>query len=199
MGANESRNSIPRRDVLATIAGATILTGASKTGLAQDNNESSAENESSNGGGNETASDVGGGAEEVITGPGGDLVFEPDSLEIAPGTTVRWVWDSDNHNVAPTEQPEESEWEGYTDIENTGFEYEYTFEVEGDYHYVCEPHVSAGMEGDITVDPSAAQGGGGGGPAQTVPDAAWTLIIATVSGMIAVLSLTYAFVRYGVR
>lgn len=196
MEGGKSTQTITRRNVLTTIAGATIITSTGGTGLAQETNESDNGNESGDGGGNETASDGGGGTEEVITGPGGDLVFDPDDLTISPGTTVLWVWESDNHNVAPTEQPEEAGWEGHTPIEGAGFEYEHTFEVEGQYHYICEPHVSAGMEGDISVDPNAGQGGGGG-PAQTVPESAFTLLVATISGLVAVLSLTYGFLRFG--
>jgi len=100
-------------------------------------------------GGNQTA---GGDTVEVIAGPGGDLVFEPAELSIDPGTTVMWVWESDNHNVVPTSQPQGANWEGYPDIENTGFEYEHTFETTGTYEYVCEPHQAAGMTGSITVE-----------------------------------------------
>jgi len=100
-------------------------------------------------GGNQTA---GGDTVEVIAGPGGDFVFEPAELSIDAGTTVVWVWESDNHNVVPTSQPQGANWEGYPDIENTGFEYEHTFETTGTYEYVCEPHEAAGMVGTITVE-----------------------------------------------
>ena len=121
-------------------------TGATEDNETEDANETEGDNETA---GNETG---GGDAEEVIAGPNGELVFDPEELTISTGTTVRWVWESDTHNVVPTEQPDESDWEGYPEIENAGFEYEHTFETPGDYEYVCEPHESAGMVGTITVE-----------------------------------------------
>jgi len=100
-------------------------------------------------GGNQTA---GGDMVEVIAGPGGDLVFEPAELSIDAGTTVTWIWESDNHNVVPTSQPQGANWEGYPEIANTGTEYSHTFETTGTYEYVCEPHEAAGMVGTITVE-----------------------------------------------
>ena len=122
------------------IAGATT-TGAAVTAAAQDDDAE----------GDEETEETDGGTEEVIVGPGGNNVFEPEELTIQPGTTVVWTWESDNHNVNPTEQPDDADWEGHEPIENTGFEYEFTFEVEGEYHYVCDPHIAQGMEGDIIV------------------------------------------------
>ena len=94
--------------------------------------------------------------ETVIVGPGGDLVYDPDELVILPGTTVRFIWESDNHNLNVQSGPEGG-WDGYDDLEDTGFEYEHTFEVEGEYEYVCDPHIAAGMEAVIIVtdDPDA--------------------------------------------
>jgi plastocyanin len=88
----------------------------------------------------------------VTVGPGGELVFDPEELSISTGTTVRWVWDSDTHNVVPTSQPEGANWEGYPEISDAGTEYEHTFETAGTYEYICEPHESAGMAGSITVE-----------------------------------------------
>jgi plastocyanin len=88
----------------------------------------------------------------VLVGPGGDLVFEPAELEVAPGETVQWVWRSDTHNVQPTDQPAGADWDGAPDIANDGTTYEHTFDVEGEYAYVCEPHAAVGMEGEIVVE-----------------------------------------------
>ena len=128
-------------------------TGGNETeGANETDNETEGGNETDNEtAGNESAAG-GGEAEEVIAGPNGELVFDPEEVTISPGTTVRWVWESDTHNVVPTEQPEESNWEGHPDIENAGYEYEHTFETPGTYEYVCEPHESAGMVGSITVE-----------------------------------------------
>jgi len=116
-------------------------------------------------GGNESAGGglPGAGQTQTITaGPGGDLVFAPADVEILPGTQVVWEWDSDTHNVVPDGQPDGANWSGHTPVENTGFTYSHTFTVEGTYDYYCEPHLTAGMEGSITVTSDAGGSGGGG-------------------------------------
>lgn len=102
----------------------------------------------------------GGGTKVVEVGPGGDFVFSPGTdapLEISTGTTVRFVWKSGGHNVHVDSQPDGAGWEGHASVEDAGFEFEHTFGVAGEYHYWCEPHRSAGMVGDVTVE----SGGGG--------------------------------------
>ena len=91
----------------------------------------------------------------VAVGPDGNFVFTPgteDPLRIVPGTTVRFVWESDTHNIFVDSQPQGANWQGHESIENTGFTYKYTFEVEGTYHYWCEPHKGLGMIADIIVE-----------------------------------------------
>lgn len=137
---------------------------------------------------------------EVAVGPGGSLVYEPAELYVSPGTTVNFVWESDNHNVVVESQPEEGGWEGHEPIENTGFEYSHTFETMGEYAYYCAPHQSAGMVGTIIVNESGeapSSGGGGGSGPPPIPDSAKTLGLATVVGMLSTLGLAYFFMRYG--
>ena len=140
---------------------------------------------------------------EVVVGPGGNLVFEPETANVAPGDTVTWTWDSDNHNIIPESQPEGASWEGHEPLENSGFTYEHTFDTEGTYSYYCQPHRSAGMVGEVVVGEggggSGGDGGngtGGGGPPQ-IPESARTLGIATVFGMLSTLGLAYFFMKYG--
>lgn len=168
-----------------------------ETGSGEEGEAGGEEGETGGEGGNETDEDGGGGGgtEEVLVGPGGDFVFDPEQLSIEPGTTVLWVWESDNHNVHPTELPDDADWEGHVEIENTDFEYEFTFDVEGEYHYVCDPHVAQGMEGDVIVGGNG--GNGAAGPAELVPGTATTLIVATVTSLVAVLGLSYVFLKYG--
>ena len=132
----------------AVAVGSGVAAGQESTGTATD----------SGGGG-------GGGSTETVTvGPGGDLVFEPAELQITPGTTVNFVWDSNNHNVVPTGQPDGASWEGEGEEGVTfdaGHEYSYTFETLGTYDYVCTPHETAGMVGSIEVVESLESGGGG--------------------------------------
>lgn len=151
------------------------------------------------GGGNESAGNEtgggGGGATETVNVV--DNAFEPEELSIEPGTTVEWAWQNtaNQHNVNPTSQPGEANWEGHMPLESGDFSFQSTFDVEGEYEYQCDPHASLGMVGTITV--SSGAGSTAEGPIQLVSDAAWTLVIATVAGMLATLSLAYAFIRYG--
>ncbi|USZ73167.1 plastocyanin/azurin family copper-binding protein [Natronosalvus halobius] len=146
------------------------------------------DNESEDGGGG------GGGTTETVEVD--DNEFVPDSLSVEPGTTVVWEWvGSGQHNVSPGETPDEADWEGHTDLQAEGT-YEHTFDVEGTYEYVCDPHVSVGMTGSIEVAEGAG-GGGEGGAISLVPDAAWTLLVATLAGVLSTLSLVYGFMRYG--
>ncbi|WP_304612847.1 plastocyanin/azurin family copper-binding protein [Salinilacihabitans rarus] len=151
--------------VAGPVAGQDEGGGDGENGGGQDG-DGGAGNESQDGGdetaGGQQGGDGGGGAtEEVIVGPGGENVFEPETLTIEPGTTVVFRWDSDNHNVHPTSVPDGAEWEGHLDIENEGFEYEHTFETEGTYEYQCDPHVSVGMVGTVEVGTQEAAAAGG--------------------------------------
>jgi len=131
-----------------------------------------------------------GGTIEVTVGPGGSLAFEPAELQVTPGTTVAWTWDSDNHNVVPDSIPDDAEWGGEGEEGTTfdsGHEYEHTFETLGTYEYVCTPHASAGMAGSVEVveevsTPEPVQG-------PSVPDSAKTLGVATTVAMVATLGL----------
>lgn len=100
----------------------------------------------------------GGQADEVVeVGPGGRYTFEPGTdspLRIPAGTTVRFDWQSDTHNVVVEHQPEAADWAGHETIEDAGFSFTHTFDVAGEYHYVCEPHRGLGMVGDVVVEPS---------------------------------------------
>ncbi|WP_425461900.1 DUF4397 domain-containing protein [Natronosalvus hydrolyticus] len=101
------------------------------------------------------AEDGGGAAdavETVFVGPDGQNSFDPDTLEIEAGTTVRFTWDSSGHNVSPVSMPDGADWEGEPSISDAGHEHEHTFEVTGRYEYVCDPHEGAGMTGEIHVE-----------------------------------------------
>ncbi|WP_312909248.1 plastocyanin/azurin family copper-binding protein [Natronosalvus caseinilyticus] len=227
MNPSEDETRLSRRLFLAGTAGTAVATGVSASALAQEDNETDtgdgnetdgdgnetaedggeADNESEDGGeGNESEDGEGEGNESEDGGGGGggatetvevdDNEFVPDSLSVAPGTTVVWEWVGDaDHNVAPSEIPDDAEWEGQTDLQSDG-SYEHTFDVEGTYDYICEPHVSVGMTGSIEVAEGAG-GGGEGGAISVVPDAAWTLLVATLAGVLSTLSLVYGFMRYG--
>ncbi|ELZ28647.1 blue (type 1) copper domain-containing protein [Halogeometricum pallidum JCM 14848] len=101
---------------------------------------------------------------EVASGPEGRLRFDPETIEISTGTTVRWIAESPGHNVTSKpgasekcENPEGADpfasYDGdehYTVMEE-GATFEHTFDVAGEYVYVCAPHEGQGMVGEITV------------------------------------------------
>jgi plastocyanin len=185
--STDGSESVSRRGFMRAATGTAAAAGAAGTAAAESQDEEGGDGEGG-----------GGGTEEVVVGPGGNLEFDPADLEIQPGTTVHWTWDSDNHNVVPSEAPDDSGFEGTEGGDdqtyNAGHEYEHTFEVEGDYEYYCTPHRQAGMTGTITVSENVGNGGNAG-PA--IPSSAKTLGIATTAAMVFTLGLAYFFLRYG--
>ncbi|WP_254273478.1 halocyanin domain-containing protein [Haloarcula marina] len=93
-------------------------------------------------------------------GNNGAFAFAPAAVMVSPGTEVVWTWTGDGggHNVV-------SDGDGPLDsgdpVAESGTTYSHTFENEGIFKYVCEPHLSLGMKGAVVVRP----GGGGGGDA----------------------------------
>jgi plastocyanin len=166
-----SRRSFLRSGVGAAAAGAAV-TG---TAAAQEEGE-------------------GGGAKTVAVGPGGSNVFDPETVYVQPGGTVKWVWESGGHNVVPEVTPDEGDWTGHEPIEDAGFEYEHTFDTEGTYEYVCVPHASLDMEGtvEVTSNPPENQG-----YQSILPDSAKTLGVAAMGSMVSVLGMAYFFMKYG--
>ena len=133
-------------------------------------------------------------------GNGGAFAFDPPAVHVDNGATVVWEWTGEGggHNVVseggdPLDSGDPVATQGET--------YEYTFDTDGIYNYVCEPHESLGMKGSVVVGtdyPTASAGGaGGGGDVPQVPNSAKTLGIATTLVMAATLGLTYVFMRYG--
>lgn len=101
---------------------------------------------------------------EVVVGPDGDWRFDPEELTVQVGDTVVWYFDSSGHNVtshpdaaSETEIPEDAEpftsyeGEAHTATSEEGTEFEHTFEVPGEYVYVCTPHLPQ-MTGTILVE-----------------------------------------------
>jgi len=104
---------------------------------------------------------------DVIAGPDGDAVFEPVDLTVSVGDTVTWGFASAGHNVScrrddagRVELPDDAEaFASYGSEESPqgslvprGETYDHTFDVAGQYVYVCIPHVSRGMVGTIRVE-----------------------------------------------
>lgn len=104
---------------------------------------------------------------DVIAAPDNEFVFEPDELSVAVGETVRWGFASSGHNLSC--RPEDSDEVTLPDgaepfasyrpeqdpdvtLVQRGETYDHTFEVPGEYTYVCIPHTDAGMTGTIHVE-----------------------------------------------
>jgi len=142
-----------------------------------------------------------------------DLVFDPEDVTVAPGTTV--VWENVGtigHSVTAYENdvPEaaaffasggfgsESAARGaYPDGDVAGGEsFEHTFEVTGTHEYFCIPHEAVGMLGTVeVVEGGGADEGTTTGPA--LPGSAVLLAIATTAGLVVVVAFAFFFLKYG--
>jgi len=105
----------------------------------------------------------------VEVGAGGGLAFDEPAIQIDPGTTVTWEWTGEggNHNVAPVEDSDFSDFGDEETYQEGGTTVESTFDEEGVGLYVCEPHRTVGMAGAIIV---GSGGGGGASPEAQVDE-----------------------------
>lgn len=99
---------------------------------------------------------------EVIAGPDGNWRFEPREVDIVAGGTVEWYFASPGHNVSAhpdddslVEIPEDAEpFRSFDPAEarlnDPDTTFTHTFEVPGEYVYVCTPHVPQ-MRGTVVV------------------------------------------------
>jgi plastocyanin len=101
--------------------------------------------------------------------------FRPQSFEVAPGATVRWLNTSSHaHTVTAYESglPDDAAFFASGGFESTeaarrawddrsggrlveGDTFEHTFEVPGTHNYFCIPHERNGMVGEIVVTEDA--------------------------------------------
>jgi len=82
--------------------------------------------------------------------------FSLPGLKVAPDTTVTWEWvgDSAEFNVVATD----GSFDSGLPVSEPGESFKYTFEAEGTYKYVSEPHADAGMKGVVVVDSAPSSG-----------------------------------------
>ena len=80
----------------------------------------------------------------------GLLKFEPETITIKSGDTVKWV----NNKMSPHNVSfEDTSLESHKQLVfSPGDSYETTFPNSGTYTYYCEPHRGAGMVGKIIVE-----------------------------------------------
>ncbi len=100
-------------------------------------------------------------ATTVTVGPGGELRFDPQSLTVHVGETVRWHWASGGHSVV-SGTPGNSDGRfcstddrgcGNAPVSGAGTSYDHTFTEAGTFQYFCGPHGSFGMTGRVIVQP----------------------------------------------
>lgn len=78
-------------------------------------------------------------------------VFTPSTLTIDVGDTVIWTSVEGIHNVNGTTATYPSNPESFSNSVDSGWVFEYVFNITGIYNYQCDPHFLAGMTGMITV------------------------------------------------
>lgn len=101
-------------------------------------------------------------ADELVqVGPDDSITFDPAELSIESGKTVEFSWESGGHNVTVTDQPDGSDWTGVPELQDAGYTHSHTFDIDGVYEYVCEPHVDSGMRGQIVVGDTEDEDGPG--------------------------------------
>jgi manganese oxidase len=114
--------------------------------------------------------------EVMINDDGGKLRFEPEQIEVRRGDVVRWTFGNATlpHNVefvrngAPEGADLGERWTGPY-LSKAGDTYEVVIDesfMDGEYNYVCSPHVSMGMKAAMIVN--------GGGSVAAVPAVAST-------------------------
>jgi len=96
--------------------------------------------------------ETGSGNVEVTVGAegnGGAFAFAPAAVRIDAGTDVNWSWTGEGgqHNVVHEDGGFESQ---LTD--ESGNDFQNTFENAGTFLYYCEPHKSLGMKGAVIVE-----------------------------------------------
>ncbi len=80
----------------------------------------------------------------------GNYFFNPSSLNVSVGDTMRWVWSAGSHTTTSGVIPAgAAPWDHQINSTNTSYEYPVT--VAGTYNYVCTPHAAMGMIATFTA------------------------------------------------
>jgi plastocyanin len=79
-----------------------------------------------------------------------DLTFNPATVSVNVGDTIRWVWTAGDHTTTSATIPDGAQaWD--SPLTATSPQFDYVVTVEGTYNYVCTPHAAAGMVGSFTA------------------------------------------------
>jgi plastocyanin len=78
-----------------------------------------------------------------------DNTFEPATVTIAPGDTVRWTNKDPGtkHTATRKDAPDAFD----SGLLGSGATFSHTFATAGTYPYVCTPHAKMGMTGTVVV------------------------------------------------
>ena len=77
--------------------------------------------------------------------------FVPQHITVFNGQTVEWQNTGGNHNVNATQAAYPNNPESFGNSVGAGWTFQHTFGAAGFYNYHCDPHVSIGMTGTVTV------------------------------------------------
>lgn len=110
-------------------------------------------------------------AGEAKVGTTNNLKFDPANLTVAAGTKITWTNTGGGyHTVTGGENtPDPNNPIGRGVIDTEGKTYSVTIDKPGTYKYYCEPHLSIGMVGTVTV--TAAGAGATTAPTSAAPAA----------------------------
>lgn len=86
-----------------------------------------------------------------------DGFFDPETLEVAPGTTVMWdnVDDDEHSTTSGTNCSHDGIWD--SGELNPGSNFTETFDSQGNFPYYCIPHCGNGMTGLVIVGPTSLE------------------------------------------
>ena len=79
--------------------------------------------------------------------------FSPDAIDVAPGDTIVWQYNSGYPHTVTSGVPCTADGWFYSELHsgNPTFTWEVPPDASGDIFYFCEPHCNMGMDGIITV------------------------------------------------
>jgi len=94
--------------------------------------------------------------DEIIGIDDTGLAYDKPYVEVDVGATVCWIWNDESmaHNVAQiAKEGDITRYMGgvYSGESMTTVDYRYTFDIDQTFNYICEPHATSGMAGQIVV------------------------------------------------